>query len=120
MLPIVILIASASLLCLLLTAVSYFFGPRDKNSPAKTEAYECGLKPKSTAGGQVSVKFFLTAILFILFDIEIIFLYPFAIAFRDFLQDEQALRALIGMGLFLILFIYGLWWEVKSKALSWK
>ena len=120
MLPIVILITSASLLCLLLIAVSYFLGPKDKNSPAKKEAYECGLQPKNKASTRISVKFFLTAILFILFDIEIIFLYPFAIAFRELLQDEQALRALIGMGLFLILFIYGLWWEVKSKALSWK
>ena len=120
MIPIFILIVSATLLCLLLVGVSFFFAPKEKNSSTKLEAYECGIQPQEKTSSQISVKFFLTAILFILFDIEIIFLYPFALAYRDILESQQALSILIGMGLFLLIFIYGLWWEIKSKALNWK
>ena len=120
MLPILILALGSTGLCLVLIAIPYFFAPKDKNSAIKASAYECGLAPEPKADQPISVKFFLTAILFILFDIEIIFLYPFALAYRDFLQSEQALGILFAMGLFLLLFIFGLWWEIKSKALDWK
>ena len=120
MLPILILALASTGLCLILISISYFFAPKDKPSLVKASAYECGLAPKQKADQPISVKFFLTAILFILFDIEIIFLYPFALAYRDFLQTEQAIGILFAMGLFLLLFIFGLWWEIKSKALDWK
>ena len=120
MLPILILAFACISLCLILIAIPYFFAPKDKNSNTKSSAYECGLAPKQKQDTQIPVKFFLTGILFILFDIEIIFLYPFALAYRDFLQTEQALGILLAMGLFLLLFIFGLWWEIKSKALDWK
>lgn len=120
MLPILILALASAGLCLILISISYFFAPKDKKSETKSSDYECGLAPEQKKNSQISVKFFLTAILFILFDIEIIFLYPFALAYRDFLQTEQAVGILLAMALFLLLFIYGLWWEIKSKALDWK
>ena len=120
MLPIVILAFSSALLCLGLIAISRFFAPKDKNSSAKMEDYECGLVSPQRASSRIPVKFFLTAILFILFDIEIIFLYPFALAYRDFLQADYAVAVSLAMGLFLLLFIFGLWWEIKTKALDWK
>lgn len=120
MLPIVILIVSTTLLCLLLVGISFLFAPRENNTTIKSGAYECGVPAQEKPNSQISVKFFLTALLFILFDIEIIFLYPFAIAYREILELEQGLSILLGMGFFLLLFIYGLWWEIKSKALNWK
>jgi len=120
MLPIFILIISSSLLCLLLIGISFFFAPKVQNSSTKTGAYECGIQAHEKANRPISVKFFLTAILFILFDIEIVFLYPFALAYREILELKQAVGILTGMGIFLLLFIYGLWWEIKSKALNWK
>lgn len=120
MLPIVILIVSTGLLCLLLIGISFFFAPKATGSPVKAEAYECGVEAQEKPGSQISVKFFLTAILFILFDIEVIFLYPFALAYKEIIESEQAMSILLGMGFFLLLFIYGLWWEIKSKALNWK
>ena len=121
MLSIVVLILSSFSLCALLLAISYFFGAKDRgNSQNKAEDYECGLPPSQNINSRISVKFFLTAILFILFDIEIIFLYPFALAYRDFLQTDQALAVLLAMGLFLLLFVFGLYWEIKTKALNWK
>lgn len=119
MLPIVILIFISFLSCALLIAIAYIFAPRGALSQAKKEDYECGLSPTKKSSVQIPVKFFLTAILFILFDIEIIFLYPFALAYRDFLETDLGLSVLLAMGLFLVLFIFGLWWEIKTKALNW-
>lgn len=113
-------LASAAL-CFLLLGLSRIFAPKGRSiEKSKTEDYECGLSPASRSHRRVSVRFFLTAILFIIFDIEIIFLYPFALAYRDFLQTDQALGVLLAMGLFLLIFIFGLWWEIKTKALNWK
>ena len=88
--------------------------------PVKQETYECGLPEQLTGHSKVSVKYYLTAILFILFDIEIIFMYPWALTFLDFVEAGQGLYILSVMGFFLLVFIFGLFWEIKSKALEWE
>ena len=80
---------------------------------------KCGLPVMHKKDTKVSVKFYLTAILFILFDIEIIFMYPWAISFREFIASGQGGFVFISMAVFIAIFIFGLWWEVKSKALEW-
>ena len=95
-------------------------GPKPKYSSAKDSIYECGLIVQETGDTKVSVNFYLTAILFILFDIEIIFMYPWAISFKEFLAAGHGLYVLSAMGFFLFIFIFGLFWEVKSKALEWE
>lgn len=87
--------------------------------PVKFEAYECGIPAQEKKDTKISVKFYLTAILFIIFDIEIIFMYPWAVTYRDFLASGLGLYVLIAMMAFLLVFIFGLFWEVKSKALEW-
>ena len=94
-------------------------GPKRNKSHVHTMPYECGIPGEETEDSKVSVKFYLTAILFIVFDIEIIFMYPWAVAFLDFVKQGQGLYILGGMGVFLLLFILGLIWEVKSRALDW-
>ncbi len=89
-------------------------------SKVKSETYECGLPEQLSGHSKVSVKFYLTAILFILFDIEIIFMYPWAVSFQEFLKQGQGVYILSVMGVFLLIFIYGLFWEIKSKALEWE
>lgn len=86
----------------------------------KSETYECGLPEQLTGHSKVPIKFYLTAILFILFDIEIIFMYPWAVAFVDFVKKGDGVYILGAMGFFLLIFIYGLFWEIKSKALEWE
>ena len=98
---------------------SSLLGPRPTQSAAKMMPYECGVPGEETEDSKISVKFYLTAILFIIFDIEIIFMYPWAVAFLDFVKQGQGLYILGGMGVFLLLFIVGLVWEVKSRALDW-
>jgi len=85
----------------------------------KDETYECGLPVEMKSDTKISIKFYLTAILFIVFDIEIIFMYPWALTYRSFLKSGYGLYSLIGISIFLGLFIFGLWWEIRSKALDW-
>ena len=94
-------------------------GPKVK-SAVKDSTYECGIDVQTTGHTKVPVRFYLTAILFILFDIEIIFMYPWAIAYLDFVDNGAGLYILGVMGVFLFLFVFGLFWEVKSKALEWE
>jgi NADH-quinone oxidoreductase subunit A len=81
--PIVALFAVAAAFALFSVAIAPIVGPRRYNR-AKLEAYECGIEPtpQPVGGGRFPVKFYLTAMLFIIFDIEIIFLYPWAVSFN--------------------------------------
>lgn len=88
-------------------------------NPVKYEPYECGLPSVPKKDTKISVKFYLTAILFILFDIEIIFMYPWATSFREFILTGQGGLVFGSMMFFLAVFMFGLFWEVKSKALEW-
>lgn len=90
-------------------------GPKRYNR-AKYDAYECGIEPtpQPIGGGRFPVKYYLTAMLFIVFDIEIVFLYPWAVAF-----DQLALFGLIEMFLFIItvLVVYAYVW--RRRGLEW-
>ncbi len=94
-------------------------GKAKRTNPAKMEIYECGIPEIEKKDTKVSVKFYLTAILFILFDIEIIFMYPWAVGFRDFIASGAGVFVFVSMMIFLAIFVFGLWWEIKSKALEW-
>lgn len=104
---------------LFLLFVSGQLGPKRHPTPAKMMPYECGIPGVESEDSKISVKFYLTAILFIIFDIEIIFMYPWAVTFIDFVKQGRGAYILGGMGVFVFLFVVGLIWEVKSKALDW-
>lgn len=83
-LPVGILILLATGLALLIVAISIFFGPkRHQSQTAKVQPYESGMKAIGPGQRRLPVRFYLTAVLFILFDIEIIFFYPWAVAFAS-------------------------------------
>jgi len=94
-------------------------GKAKRTNQAKMEIYECGIPEQEKKDTKISVKFYLTAILFILFDIEIIFMYPWAVHFKEFIANSYGPFVFISMMVFLAIFIFGLWWEIKSKALEW-
>jgi NADH-quinone oxidoreductase subunit A len=119
LLAILILALIVFLFGTLLVVVSANLGPKKHPTKAKQMPYECGIPGLEPQETKISVKFYLTAILFIIFDIEIIFMYPWAVSFVEFLKQGQGGYILGAMGLFLVLFIVGLIWEVKSKALDW-
>ena len=95
--PILVLGIIAAAFAVLSVGVAPFTGPKRYNR-AKLDSYECGIEPtpQPAGGGRVSVKYFITAMLFIVFDIEIIFLYPFAVAF-----DQLGWFGLIEMAIFI-------------------
>lgn len=94
-------------------------GPKKSHNPVKDMPYECGVPGTETKDSKINVKFYLTAILFIIFDIEIIFMYPWAVTFSDYIKKGEGAYVLGAMGVFILLFVFGLFWEVKSKALDW-
>ena len=94
-------------------AASYVLGHRVVNK-AKSAPYECGIAPVGDARGRFSVKFYLVAMIFILFDVEIVFLFPWAVVYRD-LKMYGFVSMLIYMALILAGFFY-LW---KKGALDW-
>lgn len=120
LIPILVLTGFVAVFGIALVTVTGMLGPKPTgDDEVKSMPYECGHKGQSTGHTRVSVKYYLTAILFILFDIEIIFMYPWAVAYSDYIDAGHGLYILLAMGFFLAVFIFGLFWELKSKALEW-
>jgi NADH-quinone oxidoreductase subunit A len=101
--------------------LSVVLGRRGRNSRMKNIAYECGMIPIGPSNARLSVKFYLVAMLFILFDIEVVFLYPWAVIFRELLT-EPAMKnvALISMISFLGVLFVGYVYALKKGAFDWK
>ena len=93
--------------------VTHILGP-SKKSKNKIENFECGIEAKGNARIPFSVKYFMTAILFVLFDVEIIFFYPYAVNFKE-MGLEGFLAVLMFVGFFMVGFLYVL----KKGALEW-
>ena len=89
-------------------------GPR-KPSPVKSEPFECGQIPFSLPAGRLTIKFYLTAILFILFDVELVFLYPWAVVYRGL-----GLLGLVEMTIFLGVLMVGFFYAWDNGALEWQ
>ena len=96
-------------------ATSVILGKTTRRNAVKDSAYECGMLPIGEAQPRFSVKFYLVAMLFILFDLEIVFMYPWAVNFRDF-GVNGLLEMFVFMGTLLLGFVY----IVKKKALDWE
>lgn len=97
---------------------SHLFGQRAKPSKIKDSAYECGVPAEGLVHTRFSVKFFLTALLFMLFDLEVVILIPWSFIYREFLANHIAI---LGPILFFIgVLVLGLVYEVKKGALQWE
>lgn len=106
----VLLVGGTSLAFLILSVV---FGKRTKSS-IKEEPYESGMAPVGDTKERFSVKFYMVAILFIIFDIEVVFLYPWAVIYK-----ELALFGLIEMVVFIAILLVGYFYILRSGALRW-
>ncbi len=112
-LPLLILVIVAAVFAAIAVIVPTIFGPRRDNKQKK-EPYESGIIPFADARRRFPVKYFLVAMLFILFDIEVIFMYPWAVVLRDLRW-----AAMVPMLPFLFILIVGLLYEWKKGALDW-
>jgi len=97
--------------------LSKFIGPKNPN-PVKLSTYESGMEPVGTARTRFSVKYYMAAMLFILFDIEIVFLYPWAVSFRKF-DHITLMYSLIEMIVFIVILIIGYIYMIRKGALKW-
>ena len=97
---------------------SHLFGQRSKKSKIKDSAYECGVAGEGLVHTRFSVKFYLTALLFMLFDLEVVILVPWTFIYREFLHNGIAI---LGPILFFIgVLVLGLIYEIKKGALEWE
>lgn len=112
---IVWMLISAAVLTAIMMAVAIYLGPK-KMTKLKAEPFECGITPtKNATDTRFPVKFFVVAILFVIFDIEIVFLYPWAVVFR-----QLSMVAFISMVIFIAVLMAGLLYAVKKGVLEWK
>ena len=96
-----------------------FIRPVSTSVGAKLKPYECGIPPESDARGRYSVRFYIVAMLFVIFDVETMFLIPWAILYRGWVAAHQGLFALVSMVLFLGILLVGYLWLYKKGALEW-
>lgn len=116
-LPILILVAVAALVCGVMVIGSYVLGPK-KVTKYKASPYECGVMPLGDANERFPIKFYLVAILFVLFDIEVVFLWSWLTVFKD-ASTEFMIFSAIDVAVYLGLWIVGYIYIIKVGALEW-
>ena len=100
---------------------SVLVGKKGKRPAIKDTAYECGMLPIGEGSTRLSVKFYLVAMLFILFDIEVVFLYPWAVIYRTLIADAATRNMIFGsMVSFLAILFVGYIYALKKRAFDWK
>ena len=113
-LPIAVLLVISIILAFLVVGVGHLFGPK-RPTPRKQAPYESGMRPIGPAMRRMPVRFYLVAVLFILFDIEVIFFLPWAVTFRSL-----GLFGFIEMLIFVAILLVGYAWVWKKGALEWE
>ncbi|MBC8094341.1 MAG: NADH-quinone oxidoreductase subunit A [Akkermansiaceae bacterium] len=97
---------------------SIIFGRTGTTNKTKDSAYECGMLPIGEGAPRFSVKFYLVAMLFVIFDIEVVFMYPWAVQFRDLIHEGPI--ALVSMAGFAGTLVFAYVYALKKGALNWK
>jgi NADH-quinone oxidoreductase subunit A len=118
-LPVLFQVIIALGFAIVVLGASVIFGRSARTNATKDSAYECGMLPVGEGAPRFSVKFYMVAMLFVLFDIEVVFMYPWAVQFRDLISGGSA-TALVSMagfaGVLVVAYVYAL----KKGALNWK
>ena len=118
-LPVLVLLGVAVAFAVGNLIISKLVGKRAKSNPTKDSPYECGMLAEGEGSSRMSVKFYLVAMLFILFDIEVVFLFPWAVVYKDMLSQNADLifgSMISFLGILLVGYIYA----VKKNAFDWK
>lgn len=113
-LPVLMMFAVALGFVALVMGVTHWMGPKRKTK-TKLETFECGIDVQGNARTPFSIKYFLVAILFVLFDVEVIFMYPWAVNFR-----KLGVLGIIEMFTFISIFLVGFFYIIKKGALKWE
>ena len=113
-LPVLVLFLVALFIAIFVIVASSLLGPK-RSTARKLAPYESGMEPIGQAIRRVPVKFYVVAMLFIVFDIEVVFFYPFALVFR-----QLGVPGLAAMGVFFVVLLVGFIYEWKKGALRWE
>lgn len=113
-LPIIVQFALAAGFVVTTMFVTHNIGPK-RHSKTKDETWECGIEPVGDARAPISIKYFLIAILFVLFDVEIIFMYPWAVNFKNL-----GITGFVEMVLFMALLLVGFYYIIRKGVLKWE
>jgi NADH-quinone oxidoreductase subunit A len=115
--PIFIVFTVAAVIAAGMVATSGLFGPQRPN-PEKLSTYESGMKPVGSTKDRISVKYYLVAMFFIIFDLEVIFIYPWAVQFKR-LYGEIGIPVFISMFIFLVVLELGYLYAYKKGGFKW-
>ena len=113
-LPIIIFTVLAAVLIGVPLGLQYLLSPRKNKGGDKLTSYECGELPEGSAWVKFNIRFYVIALIFLIFDVEIVFLFPWAVVYQ-----EMGLLAFIEMGIFLFILIIGLAYVWKKGDLDW-
>ena len=112
--PIVLMFMVAAGFVVVTMLATHLLGPK-RNTKVKLDAFECGIEAKGNARVPFNIKYFLVAILFVLFDVEVIFMYPWAVLFK-----ELGMAGFVEMVLFIAFLLVGFLYIIKRGALKWE
>ena len=115
--PILLMMGGAVAFAIINVTVSKILGPKKPNAE-KLSTYESGVEPYGTAHSKFSIKYYMAAMLFIIFDIEIVFMYPWAVTFNSF-EGAILTYALIEMMVFIGLLLIAYFYMLRKGALKW-
>ena len=114
---VLLLVGVAAVICGAMVTLSWVLGPK-KITPYKESPYECGVAPVGDAKERFPIKFYLVAIVFILFDIEVVFLWPWMTVFKS--SDTQFLvTSFVSFALYMLTFIVGYLYVIRVGAINW-
>ncbi len=116
--PVLLQFTIAVVLAVGIIGTSQLLGQRAPANKLKDSAYECGVPAEGSPSARFSIKFYLTAMLFILFDIEVVFLFPWVLVYRDFLAANVAI--FLPVMFFIFVLVVGLFYEIRKGALKWE
>jgi len=117
--PLFLMIALALGLALTLLAAANYIGPSRPSGP-KTMPYESGMDPVGSAHERYSVKFYLVAMIFIVFDVEVVFMWPWAASFHSFIESGAGLGVVVVISLFAAILLVGLLYDIKKGGLDFE
>ena len=117
--PILLVLTVAVVFSLLFLVLSRALGPL-RETPEKLTTYECGVPTRGSTNLRFYVRFYVVALLFLLFDLEAAFLIPWAVSFRGFVEDGLGVQMFVAMTVFFGMLVVGLLYEWRKGALEWE
>lgn len=118
--PVLLQILIATGFAVATLVASVVLGKRALGNRTKNSAYECGMTPVGDGQARFSVKFYLVAMLFVIFDIEVVFLFPWAVAFRELAVDQGLVVVFWSAISFILILLIGYLYALKKGALEWR